>query len=299
MFEVRGRAGEDPFGKVPHMVAHPIIGYLRVSTTGQVDGWGLDVQRTAIEDWAAPHGGVDYWFEDAATGKASGADPVGESIANRPGLAEALLAIEGKGTLVVAHVDRLSRDAIAQELLLRLVRSKGGHIIPVSAPDWGDNDGEPIRDLIRTILGGVAQYERAMIVARLAAGRRAKRKAGGHGGGPLGWGQEVRDGKIVTADWALPIVAHIRTQREAGATYAQIAADLNDQGVPTVQGARWAPRQVQRAIERHLPDLVHINATRRLRQTGQTKQTPVRSVHQTANLVVGELPQPAPVAEHE
>lgn len=236
---------------------HPVVGYVRVSTVGQAsDGLGLEVQRQQIEAWALEHGGVDVWHEDAGiSGKASGTDPLGESLEQRPGLAQALADVSDGGTLVVAAVSRLSRDQIAQELLLRLVTAKGGRIVSTSEPEWTADDPSPTRDLIRTILGGVAAYERAIIVHRLAAGRAMKRAMGGHASGPLPWGTEVIDDRIVTAAWASPIVSRVGDMRRAGDPYQVIAGHLNRDGIQTATGGKWTARTVQRMVKQHLPDL--------------------------------------------
>ena len=33
-----------------------LVAYLRLSSDSQLDGWGLDAQREAVEQWARAHG---------------------------------------------------------------------------------------------------------------------------------------------------------------------------------------------------------------------------------------------------
>ena len=55
-----------------------VVGYLRVSTDGQEDGNGLDVQRQHIVAYAAVQGiQIDQWFQDVESGAKE----------DRPGLA--------------------------------------------------------------------------------------------------------------------------------------------------------------------------------------------------------------------
>ena len=84
-----------------------VVGYVRVSTAEQADsGAGLEAQRTAImaeatrRDWQ-----LLTIYEDAGAS--------GKSL-NRPGLADALAAVEDgdASAVIVAKLDRLSRSLL-------------------------------------------------------------------------------------------------------------------------------------------------------------------------------------------
>ena len=71
------------------------VGYVRVSTQEQVTGFGLEVQRDAVEKYCAAHGlELVAMCEDAGVSGSAGLDA-------RAGLAEALSLLESHGTAVL------------------------------------------------------------------------------------------------------------------------------------------------------------------------------------------------------
>jgi DNA invertase Pin-like site-specific DNA recombinase len=153
------------------------IGYMRTSSATNV-GEGKDSearQRRAIEAYAKSAGMVIVdWFYDAAV---SGADP----IETRPGFAAALVRIAGNGvrTIIVETSNRFARDLMVQEVGFAMLRDLGITLIAADSPSSFLDDG-PTSKLIRQILGAVAEFDKAMTVAKLKGARdRAKRLRGG------------------------------------------------------------------------------------------------------------------------
>ncbi len=90
-----------------------IVGYLRVSTTGQgASGLGLESQEQAIRAYAtAQCTDVISLYTEIESGK----------LADRPELARALAhARRSKATLVVAKLDRLARNVAFLSALILL-----------------------------------------------------------------------------------------------------------------------------------------------------------------------------------
>jgi predicted site-specific integrase-resolvase len=101
-----------------------VVGYLRVSTDGQEDGNGLDVQRQHIVAYAAVQGiQIDQWFQDVESGAKE----------DRPGLAALREAVRaGKvGRVLVYRMDRLAREALLAEQLYRELSGKA-RVVSVS-----------------------------------------------------------------------------------------------------------------------------------------------------------------------
>lgn len=169
------------------------VGYLRTSSATNVgdDKDSQSRQRAAIEDWAKRNGyEVTAWFKDEAV---RGADPVHE----RPGFSAMLEALEAppspvgsptpaagdehppaplqKKYILVESPDRFARDLIVQLTGHDLLRARGIELIPASAPEFFLED-TPTAVLVRSVLGAIAQFDKANLVAKLASGRR-KRKA--------------------------------------------------------------------------------------------------------------------------
>lgn len=219
-----------------------VIIYLRVSTTTQAEqGNGLAVQEAACRSYAAQHHHevVHVLSEEGVSG----------SRADRPMLAQALAEVRNGGAeaILVARLDRLARDVVLQEMLIRELHQAGGRLLSAVASenDLLDDPNDPSRKMMRQILGAFAEYERSLIALRLASGRAAKQARGGKGSGSyrFGWtkhGPDEREQGVIEA---------IRTLRAGGHPTADIAAWLNAR--PNMQprhAAEWTARGVSHAI---------------------------------------------------
>jgi DNA invertase Pin-like site-specific DNA recombinase len=224
--------------------------YLRVSTANQAEeGLGLDVQASAIRVWAKEHGhriGATYADEGVSGAK---------ELDDRPALAEALAAIkDGSVTgIVVYRLDRLARDLILQEQLLGEVRRLGGQVFTTSAGEAGyleDDPTDPSRKLIRQVLGAVPEYERSLIALRLQSGRRHKAASGGYAYGAPPFGKKAVDGVLVDSDEERLVLMEMKVQRDQGASYRQIAANLAEMGHKPKRGESWHPQTIARCLNR-------------------------------------------------
>jgi DNA invertase Pin-like site-specific DNA recombinase len=134
------------------------IAYLRASTDKQE--LGLDTQRAAIESWAAAQSVRVAVFEvDEAV---SGGTPLEE----RAGLQRAIAQLRkfNAGLLLVAKRDRLARDVVIAAMVERAVAREGAQLFSVDGIGNGD---APVDALMRTMVDGVAQFEKAIIRKRI------------------------------------------------------------------------------------------------------------------------------------
>jgi DNA invertase Pin-like site-specific DNA recombinase len=131
-----------------------IIGYARVSTDGQT----LDAQLASLRE----AGATQVYSE-----KISGV------VTDRKALGKALAALGEGDTLLVTRLDRLARST--RDLLNVLdAIGKAGAGFRSLADAWCDTSSAHGKLMI-TILGGLAEFERSLILARTADGRsRAK-----------------------------------------------------------------------------------------------------------------------------
>jgi DNA invertase Pin-like site-specific DNA recombinase len=151
------------------------VAYLRTSSKANV---GADKdsdkrQRAAIEVFAKAAGyEIVETFNDAAV---SGADSVGE----RTGFVAMLerLLSNGAKTVIVESPDRFARDLMVQLAGHDMLKAKGVTLIAASAPTFFIEE-TPTAVLVRQVLGAVAQFEKATLVAKLAAARNRKRATG-------------------------------------------------------------------------------------------------------------------------
>jgi DNA invertase Pin-like site-specific DNA recombinase len=226
------------------MPARKVIGYVRVSTQEQVDGFGLTVQRKTITDYAKANGlRLVRTVSDEGQSGSNGLDA-------RQGLADVLAVAESGQVsgLVVFRLDRLARDLILQETLMARLHEAGVEVLSVSEPDIDSDD--KTRVLVRQILGAVSQYERALIRSRMMAGRAAKIASGGYGGGrpPFGWRAEGKE--LVPEPREQEAIALVRQLADEGLSSRQIAARLEEAGLRPKVGAHWASTQVLRILQR-------------------------------------------------
>lgn len=210
-----------------------------------MNGFGLEVQEQAIRQYT----------KDSDVRLIAIARDEGQSGSNgldtRLGLADALTRLEAGEAemLVVYRLDRLARDLILQETTIERLKVSGVRVVSVTEPDVDSDDHT--RVLVRQVLGAIAQYERAVIRARMAAGRAAKRSAGGYAGGrpPFGW--KATGGALVEDPDEQAALRLILDGRAAGRSYRALCADLTGAGhAPPAGGSTWHPVAVQRVVRR-------------------------------------------------
>jgi len=134
-----------------------IIGYARVSTDGQT----LDAQQAALAGARA---------EKIFAEKVSGA------VTDRKALARAIASLGVGDVLLVTRLDRL---ALSTRDLLNVLDAvgKAGAGFRSLADAWADTT-TPHGRLMLTVLGGLAEFERELIKARTAEGRKQAQARG-------------------------------------------------------------------------------------------------------------------------
>jgi DNA invertase Pin-like site-specific DNA recombinase len=126
------------------------IGYARVSTDGQT----LAAQTEALHS-----AGCARIFAEKISGAYS----------DRPQLTKAIAALSEGDTLVVCKLDRLARST--RDLLNTLdTIGKAGATFRSLADQWADT-ATPHGRLMVTVLGGLAEFERHLILTRTTEGR--------------------------------------------------------------------------------------------------------------------------------
>jgi DNA invertase Pin-like site-specific DNA recombinase len=134
-----------------------IVGYARVSTDGQT----LDAQQAALT--AA---GAEKVFAEKVSG----------AVTERKALARAISALGVGDVLLVTRLDRLARST--RDLLNCLdAVGKAGAGFRSLADTWADTT-TPHGRLMLTVLGGLAEFERELIKARTAEGRKRAQARG-------------------------------------------------------------------------------------------------------------------------
>ena len=219
--------------------------YMRVSTEGQVDKYGLDAQKADILSYAQAKGlEIDLWFTDKG---------ISGAIIDRPGLQDLMTAArEGEiDRVIIAKMDRLSRDLFSQLFIEKEMKLAGVEIISAGEPV---NGNDPMNTAFRQMMGTFAELEKSLITVRLSGGRRQKAKTGGYSGGraPIGYTAErgrkslqIDKEKAETVKMAFALKTTCRTLQE-------IADTLNAAGHTTARGAQFRAETVKRILNRKI-----------------------------------------------
>ena len=220
----------------------PALAYLRTSSAANVgpDKDSDRRQRDAIRAFAARAGfEVVGEFYDAAV---SGADPIDA----RPGFRDMLthIASNGARTIIVETANRFARDLIVQETGHRMLRDLGIELIAADSPDSFVDD-TPTAIMVRQILGAVAQFEKAALVAKLK-GARARVKAE----------RGKCEGRKSHAEKRPEVVAEARRLRRASPTTGErrslqrISRELAAKGYVNERGQPFNPKSVRAMLRR-------------------------------------------------
>jgi DNA invertase Pin-like site-specific DNA recombinase len=192
-------------------------------------------QRAAIEAFAKRAGYVIVdWFYDADV---KGSDQVTE----RDGFRKMLDRIAGNGvrTIIVEDASRFARDLIVQLTGHDYLKGLGVTLIAANAPDHFLED-TPTAPLIRQVLGAIAQFEKANLVAKLKAARDRKKAKTGKG--------EGRHSMLERNPYVVQEAKRMRQERPQ-CSLREIAESLASQGhVAKQSGNPFSASVVQRML---------------------------------------------------
>lgn len=222
------------------------VAYYRVSTDEQgASGLGIEAQRQAIETMAATKGWhIRSSHIEVESGKNN----------DRPMLARAIAECRNIGaTLVVAKLDRLSRDA---SFLLSLFDGN----VPIVFGDMPELDASTSAGRLQlVVLAGFAEFERKRISERTKAALAAstKKLGGARGdagarGVKYGLPKAIEARRAKAAETAARLFEVIcQAEADGCETNYQVAMRLNELGVSTPSGnGKWGVATVARVKEK-------------------------------------------------
>lgn len=216
------------------------VAYLRVSTQRQGrSGLGVEAQRESVRQHVAKIGGeLVGEFVEVESGRRS----------DRPELEKAMASVRAKGAagaLVVARLDRLSRDA---RFLLGVVDGVGSRA-SVQFCDLPDVPPGPTGRFVVTMLAAAAEMEAGLTSERTKAALAAA-KARGVKLGVTGRALADRH-KADAAERLRPLAPRLQALRAEGLSIRRIAEQLNYDGIASPGGAgRWRIKNVHAALKR-------------------------------------------------
>ncbi len=215
------------------------VAYLRCSGESQSLGDTWDRQNIAISKYAATHD-LDVLREfrdEGVTGKME--------LEGRAGLSECIQYVQhnGIGIVLVESSDRLARDMIVAEVVVREFQKIGVRVIAASSGidlTEGD-DSNPTAKLIRQILAAVAEFDRCVTVLKLKGARDRIRKEKGKCDGRHAFGDKPGEDITLNA---------MKGMRAAGRSYAEIACTLTRINLLTRYGKPWRASTIKKIMER-------------------------------------------------
>ncbi len=219
----------------------PIYAYLRVSSAGQCDGDGFGRQEAAVRKWVASnHPGhfANIYYEEGVSGTLD--------TAFRPALSAIFSKIaelspgEPRPIVIVEKADRIARDLIVGELILRQFREAGVRVIEAEGGnDLTTGTDNPTATLIRQILSAVAEFEKSSLVNKLRAARERVKKETGRCGGRQPYGHTEAERATVH---------RMRLLQAEGKSTRQVALRLNELGYLTRANAPWTHGAVAKIL---------------------------------------------------
>lgn len=216
------------------------VTYLRVSTERQgQSGLGLEAQRAAVAAHVLGRGEVVAEFVEVESGKR----------ADRPQLALALAEAKRAGAvLLIAKLDRLARNVA---FIANLLESG----VEVTAADMPEANR-----FVLHIMAAVAEQEGRAISERTKAALAAAKARGVK----LGWSNPDRASEqcqaakkgaavnraraLIHAENVFPVIVQIRA---GGASFRQVAAELNTRGIKTARGGKWHAMTARNILTMH------------------------------------------------
>jgi DNA invertase Pin-like site-specific DNA recombinase len=211
------------------------VAYFRTSSQTNVgqDKDSLARQESAVRRYAARNDIVivgEYY--DAAV---SGADPVTQ----REGFGLMLQRIAGNGvrTILVETANRFARDLMVQETGWKMLQDLGVELVAVDSPGSFVED-TPTANMVRQILGAVAEFDKALTVAKLRGARERKKAKTGKCEGRKSWAE---------MDPAMVKVA--RQLRKSGKSLNAVSRALEEQGFVSRTGKPFTRSVVSRMAD--------------------------------------------------
>ena len=138
--------------------------------------------------------------------------------------------------ILVESPDRFARDLMVQLAGHDMLKAKGIALIAASAPTFFVEE-TPTAVLVRQVLGAVAQFEKASLVAKLKAARQRRKTATGK-----------CEGRKSLAEMRPEVAARAKAIAR-GRTLREIAEALEAEGLVSSTGKPFKPSVVARMLK--------------------------------------------------
>lgn len=217
-----------------------LLAYCRYSSEAQRDGYSIEAQVRAINEWAAREGHTirKFYIDEARSGTNDNREEFQKMIADS--------ARSGCNGVVVHKLDRFARDRYDSAIYRHKLKENGLRVISVLEP----LDDSPESIMMEAVLEGMAEYYSRNLSREVRKGQKEAALKAQHVTGPIPYGYRVDENH------------HYQIVPEEAAVIREIFRKL-DGGQSIADVTRWA---VGRGIKTHKGTLFNELAITRLTQ---------------------------------
>ena len=207
-----------------------VVGYIRVSSRKQIEGYSLKLQTNKIKEYCKL---MEYElveiYEDRGVS--------GMSLDKRNGFKDMVdyLKTNNIDGVVVFSLSRLGRKMTDVVSFLEVLKSNGKMFYSVKE---GLSNDDKIGGLIMNILSSINQFEVEQIRERIKDVKQEK-KAKGLVYGKLQYGWDNVDGRLVKNTEEFKVIKRIKNLRSRGYSWNKISIRLNKDNIPTKSHGKW------------------------------------------------------------
>jgi DNA invertase Pin-like site-specific DNA recombinase len=193
-----------------------VYGYLRVSSTMQVEGDSLETQERQIHAYAATKGwsvaNENIFIEAGVSGSID--------FSERPASARLLSVLKSGDTIIFTKLDRAFRNVRNAFNTLHELKQMGvnAHFLDLG----GEVTGNGIGAIVFAVMSAFASFERERIATRIREVKQMQKSQGKFVGGRRAFGYAIVDGVKVPRDDEQQVIAQMKTMKVSGATLRQI-----------------------------------------------------------------------------
>lgn len=165
----------------------------------------------------------------------------------RPGLLEAVDALQRGDVLLTWRRDRIARDVFVAESVQRMAKTAGA---TVRTTDGADQDDSPQAVAMRQMMDVFAELERKIISARTRATMQQHQRNGRKVGRYAPYGFRAEGKRLVPVPREQAAVRRILELAEQGQTPWHIARTLNEEHPDAARGKEWSRYTIGKIIRR-------------------------------------------------
>lgn len=217
------------------------VGYIRVSTDGQAErGGSLEAQRAKIEAYAALKDlHLVEIVEDAGVSAKS---------LKRPGMQRVLEYVHRKKVeaVVILKLDRMFRNTVDALQTTQAFDRKG---VALHSIQENLDTQSALGRFYFTLVASLAEMERGVIGERTKTALARKKEKGEVVSRFTPYGYQQHGNKLVPDQHEQDALVLMRSMREAGKSFQEVADALNARGITTKSGGAWDRVRVFRIMK--------------------------------------------------